>query len=138
YKLLVPDGRTVQIKNSLTGVAYETKKVGNETSYEWKLNKVPCIHEQDRLPSWYDPYSMIMVSEYKSWKEVSDWASQLFPFNGKLSPGMQNKIREIQASNATPEKRVLAALRFVQDDVRYMGIEMGQNSHRPNSPDKIY
>lgn len=138
YKLLVPDGRTVQIKNSLTGVAYETNKVGNETSYEWKLNKVPCIHEQDRLPSWYDPYSMIMVSEYKNWKEVSDWASQLFPFNGKLSPGMQNKIKEIQASNATTEKQILAALRFVQDDVRYMGIEMGQNSHRPNSPDKIF
>jgi len=29
------------------------------------------------------------------------------------------------------------AIRFVQDDIRYMGIEMGEYSHRPNTPDKI-
>ena len=138
YKLLVPDGRTVQIKNSLTDVAYEMKKVGNETSYEWKLNQVPGMKEQDYTPTWYDPYPMIMVSEYKNWKEVNDWALQLFPFDGNLSAGLQNKIKEIQHSFSSAEQRILTALHFVQDDVRYLGIEMGQNSHRPNRPDKIF
>ena len=36
------------------------------------------------------------------------------------------------------EARTLAALRFVQDDIRYMGIEIGVNSHKPNSPNKIF
>ena len=138
YKLLVPDGRSVQIKNQSTKAACEVKKAGNETSYEWKLNNVAGIQEQDHTPSWYDPYSMIMVSEYKNWKEVSDWAAQLFQFNTKLSPELQHKIKEIQTTYTTPEQRILAALRFVQDDVRYMGIEMGQNSHRPNNPNKIF
>jgi hypothetical protein len=138
YKLLVPEGREVQIKNSLTEVRYEMKKTGNETCYEWKLSKVPAMGEQDYTPSWYDPYPMIMVSEYKSWKDVNDWALNLFPFNGKLSPGLQKKVREIEKAYTSPEQRILAALHFVQDDVRYLGIEMGQNSHRPNSPDKIY
>jgi transglutaminase-like putative cysteine protease len=138
YKLLVPDGRTVQIKNSLTSVAFETRKAGTETSYEWKLSQVPALHEQDYTPSWYDVYPMIMVSEYKNWKEVNDWALKLFPFNGKLSAGLQNKVKEIQTAHSTTEQRILAALHFVQDDVRYLGIEMGQNSHRPNSPDKIF
>ena len=30
--------------------------------------------------------------------------------------------------------RVTAALRLVQDDVRYFGIEMGDNTHRPHAP----
>jgi hypothetical protein len=81
---------------------------------------------------------MVMVSEYRNWKEVNDWALKLFPFNGKLSTGLQNKINEIRTAHAGTEQRILAALQFVQDDVRYMGIEMGQNSHRPNSPDKIF
>jgi hypothetical protein len=81
---------------------------------------------------------MVLVSEYKTWKEVSEWATQLFPFNTKLSPALQNKIKEIQTTHKTPEQRILAALRFVQDDVRYMGIEMGQNSHRPNNPNTIF
>jgi transglutaminase-like putative cysteine protease len=138
YKLLVPDGRTVQIKNSLTNVTYETKKQGNETCYEWKLSQVPALHEQDRTPTWYDLYPMVMVSEYKNWKEVNDWAMKLFPFDGKLSAGLQKRIKEIKAAHQSTEQRILAALHFVQDDVRYMGIEMGQNSHRPNSPDKIF
>lgn len=138
YKLLVPDGRTVQIKNSLTTVTYETKKLASETCYEWKLNQVQAMHEQDHTPTWYDPYPMIMVSEYKNWKEVNDWALKLFPFNGKLSGGLQKKIKEIVAAHSSTEQRILAALHFVQDDVRYMGIEMGQNSHRPNSPEKIF
>ncbi|MCK4834495.1 MAG: transglutaminase family protein, partial [Gammaproteobacteria bacterium] len=33
--------------------------------------------------------------------------------------------------------RVLAALRFVQDEVRYLGIEMGVRSHKPNAPDAV-
>jgi transglutaminase-like putative cysteine protease len=138
YKLLVPEGRWLQIKNSLTNVTYETKKSGNETSYEWKLSNIEPTQEQDHVPSWYDPYAMIMVSEYKNWKEVSDWAAQLFPFTIKLSPALQKKIKEIQSANATDEQKILAALRFVEDDVRYMGIEMGQHSHKPNHPDKIF
>lgn len=138
YRVLVPDGRTVQVKNSLTDVKYETKKTDAATAYEWKLNKVPGMREQDYTPSWYDPFPMIMVSEYKSWKEVNDWALQLFPFDGKLSTGLQSKIREIQTTQPTTEKQILAALHFVQDDVRYLGIEMGQNSHRPNRPDRIF
>ncbi|WP_207511488.1 DUF3857 domain-containing transglutaminase family protein [Longitalea luteola] len=138
YKLLVPDGREVQIKNSLTDVKYEMKKTGNETCYEWRLHQVKALQEQDHTPSWYDPYPMIMVSEYKSWKEVNDWALTLFPFDGKLSAGLQKKIREIETAHSSAEQRILAALHFVQDDVRYLGIEMGQNSHRPNRPDKIF
>src|SRR5207248_3294814 len=30
--------------------------------------------------------------------------------------------------------RALPALRFVQDDVRYLGIEIGPSSHRPHPP----
>jgi hypothetical protein len=137
YKLVVPEGRTVQIKNSLTNVACQMSKGAHETSYEWKIRDVPVVHEQDYTPSWYDPYAMIMVSEFSSWKEVNDWAAELFPFNIKQSAALQAKIKEIQSAYTSPEQRILAALRFVQDDVRYMGIEMGENSHRPNSPNKI-
>ncbi|MEI9908708.1 MAG: transglutaminase family protein [Bacteroidota bacterium] len=79
-----------------------------------------------------------MVSEYKSWKEVNDWAMDLFPVVTSISPPLQKKIAEIKTQNNTAEQRVLAALRFVQDDIRYMGIEMGENSHKPAHPNKIF
>ena len=97
-----------------------------------------ALHLQDKTPSWYDAYPMVMVSEYKSWKEVSDWAAALFPQAVAISAGLKKKIEELRAASPTDEGQVLAAIRFVQDDVRYMGIEMGVNSHLPNNPNKIF
>ena len=138
YKLIMPKDRRVFIKNNNTSIQPVISEKPGETVYEWKSEQVKALRIQDNIPSWYDPYSIVMVSEYKSWKEVNDWAIELFPVVNTVSPGLQKKIDEIKANYSTPEKQVVAALRFVQDDVRYLGIEMGESSHKPGSPDKIY
>lgn len=109
-----------------------------ETVYEWKLDDVKALHVPKNTPDWYDPYPMIMVSEFRTWKEVSDWARTLYPFTIELSPALQKKIIDIQQKNTTAESRTLAALRFVQDEIRYTGIEAGENSHKPHHPDQIF
>jgi transglutaminase-like putative cysteine protease len=138
YKLIVPTSRAVTIKNSQTNINPVTSSTTSGTVYEWNMDNLSALHVQDDLPSWYDPYPTVMVSEFKSWKEVSDWALGLFPSNISLSTGLQKKIEEIKANNSTPETRIGAALRFVQDDIRYMGIEMGVNSHKPHTPSQIF
>jgi transglutaminase-like putative cysteine protease len=138
YKLIIPKGRQVSIKNNNTGIHPNIIEEPADIVYEWKAEQVKPLRLQDNIPSWYDPYSIVMVSEYKSWKEVNDWAMGLFPVVKTVSPGLQKKIDEIKASYADQEKQAAAAIRFVQDDVRYMGIEMGEGSHKPGYPDKIF
>jgi hypothetical protein len=138
YRIIMPKDRPLMIKNSQIDLACTTVQTPQETVYEWKLEKIPAVHLQDRVPGWYDPYSMVMVSEYKDWKEVNDWAIQLFPFGDKLTAPLLRKLEEIKKADTSVEKRILAALRFVQDDVRYLGIEMGDRSHRPHHPDKVF
>ncbi|MGN6166527.1 MAG: DUF3857 domain-containing transglutaminase family protein [Flavisolibacter sp.] len=137
YKLLVPNNRSLEVKNYKTDIKASIKQTATEKIYEWNLNDLKPLRIQDNTPSWYDPYSMVLISEYKSWKEVNDWAKTLFSFNLQLSDRLQKKIAEIENNYTTNEERVLAALKFVQDDVRYMGIEIGTGSHKPNHPNKI-
>jgi transglutaminase-like putative cysteine protease len=137
YKIVVPVGRTIHVKNSGESVTADVHVSGTGAIYEWKKTMVSSVHPDDHLPSWYNPYPEIMVSEFNSWKEVNNWAVALFPKNILLSKQLQQKINEIQAANATTQGRVRAALRFVQDDIRYMGIEMGVHSHKPCDPNKI-
>jgi len=137
YKLIVPKQRSLTIKNKGTTIEPVIQSLPGSTSYEWKLENVPALHIQDNLPGWYDPYSMVMVSEYKSWQEVNDWAINLFPVTKDLSVPLRKKIDELRKSQSSSEAQILAALRFVQDDIRYMGIEIGENSHRPAHPNKI-
>jgi hypothetical protein len=69
---------------------------------------------------------------------VNDWARQLFPRGVSLSVPLQNKIREIDKSQVAASDKIKAALQFVQDDIRYMGFEMGENSHRPADPSRVF
>jgi transglutaminase-like putative cysteine protease len=138
YKLIVPAGRTVNIRNNVDTLSPSIHTDATQTAYEWTKENVHALHQQDALPSWYDPYGNIMVSEYKDWKEVNSWATKLFPSVNSVSTPLQKKIEEINAACKTDEEKVKSALHFVQDDVRYMGLEMGVHSHLPATPDKVF
>ena len=139
YRVVCPANRTLQIKNKLTDKEPEIVQQGKDRIYQWEFNEVPALRPQDNLPSWYDPFPAIMISEYSSWNEVCQWEKPLFTPKTQLSAGLKKKIEEIRSiSGGNEEKAALASLRFVEDEVRYMGIEMGVNSHKPHDPDQIF
>jgi transglutaminase-like putative cysteine protease len=138
YKLIVPVGRTVNLRNNKTEIKPVINSYPDATTYEWRITNVNALHVPDNIPSWYDPYSSISASEYSSWKEVNDWAMDLFRMPETISPDLQKKIGQIKINHSSREEQILEALRFVQDDIRYMGIEMGPGSHKPNSPNKVF
>ncbi len=138
YKLIVPAGRIISIHNNADTVKPYIHSDANQTIYEWRLTDNHAVHVQDALPAWYEPFGYVMVSEYKTWKEVADWATALFPEVKNVSLPLRKKIEALTKPGATVEDKVKAALRFVQDDIRYMGLEMGVHSHEPATPDKIF
>jgi hypothetical protein len=138
YKLIVPKERHINIKNSLINIEPSITTINGNAFYEWKLSNVQPVKSEDNTPSWFDPYSMIMVSEYASWNELNEWARKLFPLSVNISQPLRTKIDEINKKERNNEEKVSEALKFVQDAIRYMGIEMGVNSHQPSRPDKIF
>jgi len=138
YKVIVPQGRHINIKNSLIDIQPNVNNSAEGTTYEWKLSGINAVKVQDDVPSWYDGYSMIMVSEFNNWTELNQWAQNLFPKTIQLSASLKSKVEEIKTEEKNDEGRILRALRFVQDDIRYMGVEMGVNSHQPASPNRIF
>lgn len=138
YKVVTPANKKINIKCTGGTVNPAIKQTQNGTEYEWRLTEIAPLRVDKRIPSWYDPFPMILISEYDSWNEVNKWAASLFPANVSLSAGLQKKIDNIRNTNASNEARTLAALHFVQDEIRYMGIEMGVGSHKPGHPNKIF
>lgn len=138
YKLIVPKSRNITIKNTLTDIQPSIQASQTSTSYEWEVSNINALDLDDNIPSWCDVYPAIMISEFQSWKDVNDWALELFPFTSSIPGSLQKKVNEIKIKYKSQEEQLLAALRFVQDDVRYMGIEMGQNSHKPHAPLQVF
>jgi hypothetical protein len=138
YKLAAPAGRKINFKYLNQQPVATISSAGGQQVYEWRSSNIPSVVLQDFMPSWYDPYSQVLVSEFISWKEVNNWAMELFPAKKALSAPLQKKIGEIEKAYTNDADRTKAALQFVQDDIRYMGIEMGENSHKPADPSKIF
>lgn len=93
----------------------------------------PAIVDEDNYPVWFQPFPVLRVSAERRWADVVDWALPLYPEVRNLPPDLEAKLAE-WAKLPEPRDRLKAALRSVQDEVRYFGIEVGDSSHKPSPP----
>jgi hypothetical protein len=138
YTLHLPATRPLYIKNFRTGLKPHITIQGAERVYYWEANDLLPTHTEDYLPDGFDSYGEIQMTEFASWKEEKAWEKGLFRYNGTGSPELRAKIEEIRKSASTPEGRYLKAVHFVQDEIRYMGIELGENAHLPTVPEVVF
>ncbi|WP_167013961.1 DUF3857 domain-containing protein [Chitinophaga sp. Cy-1792] len=138
YKaILVNPDRKVELRTFNKGLTPKQRTWQHYTCYEWDSIVLKQPETRDYIPSWYTPYPRVQLSEYQSWKEVAQWAVTI---NNATPNGNEiNKRIQLLKDSSKGNKTLYLqeALRFVQDDIRYMGIEMGENSHKPNPPDKV-
>lgn len=92
----------------------------------------PVLDEGD-YPLWYQPYPSVQIAVDQSWADVVDWALPLYPKVEALPASLLARIEQWRQLS-DPHDRLRAALRAVQDEVRYFGVEMGVNTHRPVAP----
>jgi transglutaminase-like putative cysteine protease len=105
--------------------------------FTWDFKQVPGAAIEDSLPGWYDPIQWVQLSDFRTWAEVNQWALKLFQIDSPFSTELSQKIAEWKQMDSR-EQQVLAALRFVQDDVRYFGIEMGASAEKPTAPSEVF
>ena len=129
HRLLWPLGRPLAWR----GAEPEITVSGSEQSYVWQRENVAALDVEDSLPSWFEPWESVQLSEFASWSEVARWADAMFRLDARSTEAVK-ALAATFAKQPTPEARATAAIRFVQDEIRYLGIEMGRNSHEPHQP----
>lgn len=100
--------------------------------WRWDLENPTPVPSDGDLPAWLRTYPEIGLGEYASWAEVADWALRQYP-GGPLPEDMAPMLQTWRGLE-TPEDRLLAALDFVQREIRYFGLELAAGSHRANPP----
>lgn len=106
--------------------------------YLWDIRNSPALTVEKGAPEWYAPLIEADWSEFPDWAAVAHWAQPLYQVPASLSPALQAEVNRIMKTEPTPAGRMLAALRTVQEQVRYLGVEIGQNSHAPNPPAMVF
>ena len=92
-----------------------------------------AVVDEDHYPAWYQPYPLVQVGAKRRWKDIVDWALLLYPAVDALPAELEDRLAQWRRL-PDDRARVKAALRTVQDEVRYFGVEMGDNTHKPTPP----
>lgn len=110
--------------------------IGGERFLTWDLRDVAPRPEEDRIPADFTAPARLELSEFANWREVAIWANGLYP--QAPHPTLTAKASELRAAAPDLETAVLRAIRFVQDDVRYLSISLGPHSVKPHDPKAIF
>lgn len=136
--VIVNKNRTLQFKNFNFNEAPKITEKDGLKMYEWESKLTKTYRTADYEPSWYNPFKRTQLTEYKNWNEVVNWGLAINDYPVENTGLLVSKAQELkQKSGNNPKKYIELATRFVQDEIRYMGIETGQYSHKPNSPEKV-
>jgi transglutaminase-like putative cysteine protease len=145
YRLLVPEDRRVTSRQippprapaAAILPAHRALADRRELELTWRRTGIPIVESEDRVPDSHHVFSFVDVTEFPSWESVVEWARPLYALDPQPHAQLDATVAELKARGTTPEQRVLAALDFVQREIRYLGIEMGPGSHRPSAPEEV-
>lgn len=136
-RLLVPEGRDMHIVQRNSTLQRQEQHRGGWADYVWRAQEVPALPQDDDEPGWYDPIANVQWSEFPDWGSVAAWALPLYRAGGDQGPELRAQVAAIARASADPGERLVATLRFVQREVRYLGIEVGVGSLAPRAPRQV-
>jgi len=122
-------------KRENTNIKVKQVHHGSETEFIIETKNIPAISLDENTPSWFSPYAHVYFSEIQNWQGVVKWGERLFSSAKKTSPSIRKVANKIKNEHSDKLKQIAVALQYVQANVRYLGLELGENSHRPTSPD---
>ncbi len=142
HRLLVHPKHPLQMK-SFDGPVKPKKVDLSPTLCEWTIEAVdtPVLREEKDIPSWYK-IDGVYISQYKSWQDAVQKVVPLYAlpedFEKKPPSEMLSLVKKWTDSTDDVRRRALLALRFVQDEVKYMGFEDEIGGWKPTDPRVVF
>ena len=137
YRLLAPASRPLALRSGAANLVPEQQTHGDERETVIDRRDVPRFAAEPGVPPVEWLKDQFDVSEFATWHDVAAWAQPLFAKAMQASPAVDAEVEQLKAAGATPEARAIAALDFVQGQVRYFGTEVGMGTHQPAPADTV-
>ncbi|MEX0733937.1 MAG: DUF3857 domain-containing protein [Steroidobacteraceae bacterium] len=106
-----------------------------ELEFNW--SELPARRGESDVPDWYPLWAYVEFSDIGDWNEVAARTAALYQRESTTGPLARAQIAKLRTMQGTDADRALAALRMVQDEIRYASISIGPGSYRPNPPDLV-
>lgn len=136
-RLLIDKDKNIVTKAFNAAAPPEEQYFGDLKEFKWELDTVSQLMYDTNVPIWHEGQSIYSISEFHDWKAVVDWAVPLYQISARDEQKLAQQAEKLKLKEATREAHILNVIRFVQDEIRYLGFESGLNSMKPHAPSKI-
>lgn len=136
-RLVHPEERPVQLLTHLAAPPLE-RVVDGTVEHVWEQVAVPRVRPEGDTPQGVWEWPFADISEDLSWASVARWGVQLHTTPPPRDARLLAQIAAWRAEGGDPEAQVARALAFVQREIAYVGLELGESSHRPAAPDVVF
>jgi transglutaminase-like putative cysteine protease len=135
----IPSSRKLNFKSFNNAPKVAATEKNGQTIYVWDAGLQKAVEYFDSQPGWYNNYAHTQVSEYNGWQDVVNWGLGINPAVPIVSGSLAKQVAQLKAASKGDQlKYFREAVKLVQDEVRYMGVELGEYSHRANNPERVF
>jgi hypothetical protein len=120
---------------------------GARNTWTWEVRDVSAIPVEAHMPPWHGIAGQMVVEPLEpnargpslgSWQDVGLWYSNLNRDRGDSSPELTQKVVELTTAEPTLLGKIRALAGFVQEEVRYVAIELGIGGYQPHPASAVF
>jgi hypothetical protein len=145
YTLQLPPGWSFEA--SWLNHAEQAGNTAGTGQTHWELHDLKAITVEDRMPPWRGIAGRMVVSlqppngqpqGFHSWREMGLWYQGLARGRTDASPQIKQKVAQLIQASPTLFDKMQRLAAFVQDDVRYVAIELGIGGLQPHTAADVF
>ena len=115
--------------------------------WTWTVTNVEEIRPEHDMPPWrgiarHMALSLIPPASQtpgiRNWSDLGAWFYNLARERRAATPAIQEKVSALTAAEPTQLGKMRALAAFVQNDVRYVAIELGIGGHQPHPAGDVF
>ena len=115
----------------------------------WELTDIQAMKKEAAMPHWRALASRLQLTFFptdsrlkqktqSSWKDVGSWYHRLSAPRRQLTAEIRKKVEELTVGHGTKMEEISALAQFVQEEVRYVAIEIGIGGYQPHSARTVF
>jgi hypothetical protein len=145
YRLQLPPGWSY--KATWLNHAEDSPAILGPGQSQWVVDDIAPIRLERYMPPWRGIAGGLVVAllppggkdaGFQNWREFGAWYQNLVQGRRDASPQIKQKVAELTASAPSMIEKIRALANFVQNDIRYVAVELGIGGYQPHPAAEVF
>ena len=146
YSLSLPPGW--EYKSSFLNYPEVKPAQSGNNQWQWVVTDVKGVRSEPEMPPMQGLLGQMIISffppegpkdkEFSNWPEMGRWYWNLERGRVEASPDIKEKVSSLTVDKPHVLDKMKALANFVQDDIRYVAIELGIGGWQPHPAPEIF